>query len=503
MGADLILIDDPVKSRFEANSKAYRDRCWEWFTDDLYTRQEPGCAIVLTMTRWHEEDLAGLILASEVGPEWSVVNLPALAEKADPLGRAEGEAIWPDRYPVAELERRKKLMGASNFAALFQGSPRPADGTKFRRGSFRYWRHPEGAPDLIELGLFEGRTKLVRLRDCLVFATVDTAVTARTSADYTVFSVWAKTPDSDLILLAVYRDQVEEPGVIDLAYTVFTRWNPSYFAVEENGIGKPIIQNLRRGVVDGDGKKRPGLPVRAIVAETDKISRASTAVVRVESGQVYFPAKAEWLDAWESELLTFPNGHDDQVDTLSLAANNVFYLGGSDIDTAEAIAEREKTEKAERDKAQAEWMRPTTPLSGDGEPCPRKSPAGPAGARASPAAPATAPSPPAAARSRSTPSTCGPRRAPGAWCRATSRWSTPWPGSTPTASPGRRYGSTGSTADLDRGGASGDSRTARRKAWHAASRSAAWPGATKSTRSSTTRCWTSWTSPTRSSIATR
>ncbi len=85
-GADVIIVDDPIKSREEANSLAYRDRVFCWWTDDLYTRLEPGAAIILILTRWHMDDLAGRILASEDAPNWTVVSLPAFAEANDPPG---------------------------------------------------------------------------------------------------------------------------------------------------------------------------------------------------------------------------------------------------------------------------------------------------------------------------------------------------------------------------------------------------------------------------------
>jgi predicted phage terminase large subunit-like protein len=153
LGADLILIDDPVKSREEAESRTYRDRVWDWYRDDLYTRQEPGCALILVMTRWHEDDLAGRILASEEGPRWRVVRLPALAESeaeyaawaerqlsmvnSDPLRRAEGEPLWPDRFNQQALHRIKTALGARSFAALYQGRPLPAEGGLFKREWFK------------------------------------------------------------------------------------------------------------------------------------------------------------------------------------------------------------------------------------------------------------------------------------------------------------------------------------------------------------------------------
>jgi predicted phage terminase large subunit-like protein len=161
-GAKLMMIDDPVKSRDEAESVAYRDRVWDWYTDDLFTRREPGCAMVLIQTRWHEDDLAGRILASEDGPNWTVVNLPALADSNDPLGRAMGAALWPERYDIAALEQIRMVLGTYSFEALYQQRPVPPGGGMFKREWFdivgaaphdaarvRYWDKAgtEGAGD--------------------------------------------------------------------------------------------------------------------------------------------------------------------------------------------------------------------------------------------------------------------------------------------------------------------------------------------------------------------
>lgn len=136
-GARLIIVDDPTKSREEANSAAYRERVWDWYRDDLYTRLEPGGAIILIMTRWHEDDLAGRILESEDAPNWTVISLPALAEANDPLGRAEGAALWPARFDVTDLERIRTVLGTASFTALYQQRPTALEGGLFKREFFK------------------------------------------------------------------------------------------------------------------------------------------------------------------------------------------------------------------------------------------------------------------------------------------------------------------------------------------------------------------------------
>ncbi|NBS69643.1 hypothetical protein EBT31_12125, partial [bacterium] len=140
LGANLIIIDDPVKSREEAESEAYRERVWNWYRDDLYTRLEPGGAVVLTMTRWHEDDLAGRILSSDDADSWTVVNLPAIAEDNDPLGRTPGEALCPERYDLTALQDRRRVLGEYGFNALFQQRPSPPAGGLFKRSWWQTFR---------------------------------------------------------------------------------------------------------------------------------------------------------------------------------------------------------------------------------------------------------------------------------------------------------------------------------------------------------------------------
>lgn len=135
-GGDLIIVDDPIKSREEAESEAYRDNVWQWFIGDLYSRLEPNAAMIVMAARQHEDDLIGRI----TDPEWegSVdgwvrLRLPGIAEENDPLGREVGEALCPDRYPIEELKKMRLVMGDLIFSALVQQSPTVKGGKMFPR----------------------------------------------------------------------------------------------------------------------------------------------------------------------------------------------------------------------------------------------------------------------------------------------------------------------------------------------------------------------------------
>ncbi len=146
--ADLALVDDPVKSREEADSQARRNRVWEWFQDDLRTRLRPGAAIVVVQTRWHEDDLSGRLL--ETQPErWRVVSLPAEAELDDPLGRAPGEMLWgDDAYGyAAALARAKAEASTRSWSAMYQQRPVPDTGDYFNSRVAAPGRQPAGPRD--------------------------------------------------------------------------------------------------------------------------------------------------------------------------------------------------------------------------------------------------------------------------------------------------------------------------------------------------------------------
>jgi len=314
-GGNLIVIDDPVKSREEADSDAYRERCWDWYTNDLWTRQEPGCAILLILTRWHEDDLAGRLLQAqkdggEFAEQWEVLNFPALAEENDPLGREPGEALCPERFDEHGLQVAKTVLGR-NFYALYQGRPQAAEGAIFKQSWFRYHTE-EGA--FYVLHHPDGKQERVRKADCWRFATGDFAASEKTNADWTVVPVWAVTPRRQRLLLDVLRERWEGPEAKGLVRTAFTKHNLSSFVVERNGLALPMVQDLLR----------EGYPVRGVVVHRDKVARAQGSAAYYEAGLVYHAQGAAWLDAWEAEHLTFPNGaHDDQVDTGSLAAESI------------------------------------------------------------------------------------------------------------------------------------------------------------------------------------
>jgi len=290
-GANLLIIDDPVKNAEEANSATYREKAWEWYQSTAYTRLEPDGAVVLIMTRWHQDDLAGRLLEREPGA-WEVLNLPALAEENDPIGREVGEALWPERYPVSELEAIRESLGSYWWQALYQQRPTPRGGGMIPAEritvvdrlpqtirSVRFWdlAGTEGGGDWtagVRMGLLPNGAVVVEDVCHVQKGPNDTRELVRQTAQLDGHEV------------AVYMEQ--EPGQS----------------------GKDQIASYRRDVL-------AGYSLRGIRATGDKVLRADPFAAAVEAGNVY-AVRGAWNSEYLSELEEFPHGaHDDQVDASS------------------------------------------------------------------------------------------------------------------------------------------------------------------------------------------
>jgi predicted phage terminase large subunit-like protein len=293
-GADLLVVDDPVRDRADADSPTIRDATWDWYLDVARTRLQSGAASLCISTRWHEDDLVGRILNSRGAAEWETLVLPAVCDsEQDPMGRAIGEPLWPEKYPVSELPSVERGDTSSrSWSALYQQQPSPAEGRLFRAAwmANRYTSVPEGA-------------RLIQA--------VDGAWKTGVQHDFSVIATWAATK-THYYLFDIWRQRVEFPVLRAAAIAQYELHRPSEVVVEDAASGTAVIQAL---------KAETNLPIIAVTATGSKESRAEAVTPLFESGRVLLPQNAPaWLDVWIDEHLRFPTGqHDDTVDTTSLA----------------------------------------------------------------------------------------------------------------------------------------------------------------------------------------
>jgi predicted phage terminase large subunit-like protein len=233
---------------------------------------------------------------------WTVLHLPALAEKNDALGRLPGQALWPSQYPAEALEDIRRDIGPRAFACLYQGNVSAAQGTIFKRDWFRkYATAPE---------------KFIR-----VIQSWDTAFKTGATNDYSVCATIGETQNG-FYLLHLYRNKVEFPQLKRVVGELAEQWRPSEIYVEDKASGQSLVQEL---------KLSTNFPIIPVKVDRDKESRASAVTGYFESGRVLFPEGAPWVADLEDELASFPGGlHDDCVDALSQALNRL-RSGGDDL----------------------------------------------------------------------------------------------------------------------------------------------------------------------------
>ncbi len=296
--ADLAIIDDPVRAQTDAESERLRNQLWDWYCADLITRLKPGGRVVLVMTRWHPDDLAGRLL--ERNPdEWTVLRLPALAEEGDPLGRQAGAALWPDWEDEAALLRKRAQVGERMWQALYQQSPRPSAGTLFKVARIEVL---DGEPD---------PTGGVLARGWDLAATPDNG---RNDPDWTVGVKLLRDGTGRFIVLDVLRQRTTAYEVEQALLKVTSKDGRSVLVglPEDPGqAGKAQIGNYTRQLA--------GYPIVPSRETGSKHIRALPIAAQIEAGNVAL-VRASWNQAFLEELRDFPHGRkDDQVDAVARA----------------------------------------------------------------------------------------------------------------------------------------------------------------------------------------
>jgi predicted phage terminase large subunit-like protein len=332
---DLVLIDDPLRSREDAESPTIRDKIWDWFRGDVIPRLKPKGRIVLIQTRWNEDDLAGRIIAEQAntGDHWEIVSLPALAEHNDPLGRKPGEPLWPEWESLEELDRKRRAIGARDWIALYQQRPAPEQGSFFR------------AEWLKEIVSFPQREILK------VYGASDYAV-SEDHGDYTVHVIVGIDPMGCMYLLDLWRERASSDRWVEAFCDLVLKWKPIGWAEEQgqikSGVG-PFLDQRQR-------ERKAHCFRQAFPTRGDKQIRCQSIRGRMGLDGLYVPTYAPWYPSFRSELMSFPDGaHDDQADALGLV--------GQLLDTMVRGTAPRAADKKPVDSGYREWRK--TAVAGD------------------------------------------------------------------------------------------------------------------------------------------
>jgi predicted phage terminase large subunit-like protein len=307
VNADLILLDDPIGSRDDAESLAKRDQVWDWLTNDILARCEPQTAVVMTMSRWHQDDPAGRLLDRQ-RERWTILDLPAEAEKNDPLGRKIGEPLWPQHRGRDWLTQQREEMGAYGFASLLQGRPRPREGGMFK---WQWWQLLDAVP---------ASGRIVRYWDL-----AGTEPKGRGhDPDWTAGALLCRLPDQRTAIIDVsrFRHSIAQRDAELEAYCVgdLERYRGRIVWWIEAEAG--IAGTERTGAIVRRLQAK-GMPVYTEHPTGKKEIRAESLASAAGSGNVLLCPGA-WRDVFRSEAADFPNGqHDDQVDAAVGAFNKL------------------------------------------------------------------------------------------------------------------------------------------------------------------------------------
>ena len=299
-GADLLIIDDPHSEQeatlAETNPEIY-DKTHEWYTSGPRQRLQPGGAIVIVMTRWSKKDLTGQVLKSAAqrdGEEWEVIEFPAILPSGRPL--------WPEFWPIDQLEALHKELPNSKWMAQYMQNPTSDVSAIIKREWWKIWEHDD--PPEVHF----------------IIQSWDTAFLKTERADYSACTTWGvfyetnsvtKKQTANIILLNSYKKRMEFPELKQKAFEDWKEWEPDSLIIEAKAAGSPLIFELRA----------MGIPVQEFSPSkgNDKIARLNAVADIFASGRVWVP-QTRWADELVDEVASFPSGeHDDLVDSTSQA----------------------------------------------------------------------------------------------------------------------------------------------------------------------------------------
>jgi len=326
-GADLLIIDDPHSEQEAAlGDPAVYDRVHEWYTSGPRQRLQPGGAIVMVMTRWHQRDLTGQVIKSSIqrdgSDEWEVIEFPAIM----PSGRS----LWPEFWSLDELEALRNELPSAKWSAQYQQDPTAEEGALVKREWWQVWGEDE--PPSCEF----------------IIQSWDTAFLKKETADYSACTTWGVfykededegTMAPNLILLDAYQERLEFPELKKRAYRLWEEYDPDAFVVESKAAGAPLIFELRQ----------MGIPVSEFSPSrgNDKIARVNAVADLFASGNVWAP-ETRWAEEVIEQFAAFPNAeHDDLVDSSTQALLRFRQGGFISLHSDEGMEPLDMSRKAE------------------------------------------------------------------------------------------------------------------------------------------------------------
>lgn len=330
-GWSLGVIDDPHKDRQEALSPTIREAVKAWYRSVWTTRQTRNAAMVIVLTRWHEDDLAGYLLQEERTrnhPErWSILSMPAIAEERAqdfpstctviPDWREPGEVLCPAHFDEQWMAAKQEEIGSYEWASLYQQRPAPVEGGILKRHWWRYWQ-PAGANlPPVAMRLADGSVVEIPAVELPVtfdeqLQSWDLAFKDASTSDFAAGQVWGRV-GSNRYLLDYDQRRVDVTAIVRLILEWGEKWPEAVAKLIEDKANGPAVIQMLRGKTGG---------VIAVEPEGNKLSRVYAVQPEIESGDVYLPHPRlyAWVDGFVNNCAAFPNAtHDDDVDAMSQA----------------------------------------------------------------------------------------------------------------------------------------------------------------------------------------
>jgi predicted phage terminase large subunit-like protein len=328
-GAHIMLIDDPVKNREEAESPTTREAIFDWYTSTAYTRLAPGGGVLVIQTRWHDDDLSGRLIAAmkDGGDQWEVVQYPAIAMD-DEANRQKGEALHPERYSLQSLQQIRRVVGDRDWWALYQQQPVSDDGAYFTKEMFPFY-----TPDELPKG-----------EDLVFYTAWDLAIGTKEHNDYTVGITVGIDREENLWVVDLQRGHWDGLEIVEKVIDTWMRWKSLVTGIEKGQIQMAIGALMQKRIAE---RKAWALYIEELkTGRRDKQARARSIQGLMAQRRVKFPHpdQTPWMTGLMSECLRFPvAAHDDQVDALA-------WVGQMIVEMTPSVPPKPPKQKSWKDK---------------------------------------------------------------------------------------------------------------------------------------------------------